>query len=90
MSMGEMGVSGFSAEGSQYDYYKKLLGGLISDWSTHSELIKTNKAGNPQYWWLRSPYTGDSYNARIVGPSGIVRGYDAYDGSQAVVGFAII
>lgn len=90
MSMGEMGVSGFSAEGSQYDYYKKLLGGLISDWSTHSELIKTNKAGNPQYWWLRSPDTGYSSSARCVGTSGYVSSYYAFSGFQAVVGFAII
>lgn len=90
MSMGEMGVSGFSAEGSQYDYYKKLLGGLISDWSTHSELIKTNKAGNPQYWWLRSPYTGSSGHARLVYTSGGVSNDIARTGNQAVVGFAII
>lgn len=90
MSMGEIGVSGFSAEGSQYDYYKKLLGGLISDWSTHSELIKTNKAGNPQYWWLRSPYTGGSRDARCVNTSGSVNRDGAGGGDQAVVGFAII
>ena len=90
MSMGEMGVSGFSAEGSQYDYYKKLLGGTIADWSTHSELIKTNKAGSPQYWWLRSPSPGTSRGARSVYSSGIVDSDGAHYGYQAVVGFAII
>ena len=90
MSMGEMGVSGFSAEGSQYDYYKKLLGGTIADWSTHSELIKTNKAGNPQYWWLRSPHTGYSDTARLVRTGGSVNINIACNGHQAVVGFAII
>lgn len=90
MSMGEMGVSGFSAEGSQYEWYKQLLGGTIADWSTHTELIKTNKAGSAQYWWLRSPHTGGSSSARFVHPSGLVSGSDAHYGNQAVVGFAII
>ena len=90
MAMGEMGVSGFSSEGSQYEFYNKLLGGTIADWSTHAELIKTNKAGSAQYWWLRSPYTGSAYYARIVNISGFVNYYDARGGHQAVVGFAII
>lgn len=90
MSMGEMGVNGFSAEGNQYDYYEKLLGGTIADLSTHTELIKTNKAGAAQYWWLRSPYTGYAYISRYVYPSGYV-GYSGADSSNwAVVGFAII
>ena len=90
MAMGEMGVSGFSSEGSQYEFYNKLLGGTIADWSTHAELIKTNKAGTAQYWWLRSPNTGYAYNARYVLTSGYVGSDFAYYGSQAVVGFAII
>lgn len=90
MAMGEMGVSGFSSEGSQYEFYNKLLGGTIADWSTHTELIKTNKAGTAQYWWLRSPYTGYACNARSVNSSGLVNYDSAYTGLQAVVGFAII
>ena len=90
MAMGEMGVSGFSSEGAQYEFYNKLLGGTIADWSTHTELIKTNKAGAAQYWWLRSPYTGLAHSARRVYPSGYVDNSHAYNGFQAVVGFAII
>lgn len=89
MAMGEMGVNGFSAEGSQYEWYKQLLGGTIADWSTHTELIKTNSAGAPQYWWLRSPNTGSAYYSRYVYPSGIVHYSGASNGYQAVVGFAI-
>ena len=90
MAMGEMGVSGFSSEGAQYEFYNKLLGGTIADWSTHTELIKTNKAGAAQYWWLRSPTTGSADGARDVYTSGIVSDNYAFDGHQAVVGFAII
>ena len=82
MAMGEMGVSGFSSEGSQYEFYNKLLGGTIADWSTHAELIKTNKAGSAQYWWLRSPDTGSAFSARRVHASGYVDSGSANYGNQ--------
>lgn len=89
MAMGEMGVNGFSAEGSQYEWYKQLLGGTIADLSTHTELIKTDSAGAPQYWWLRSHNTSNASDSRNVGTSGIVGNHGAGIGYQAVVGFAI-
>ena len=90
ISLGELGVNGYSVEGAQYPYFKNLLGGTIADWSTHKELIKTNPSGSPQYWWLRSPYTGNALNTRNVYTSGGVSTSNAYYSSQAVLAFAII
>lgn len=92
ISMGELGVTGYSSdEGSQYKYWEILMNGTaIADWSTHAELIKTNAGGTAQYWWMRSPSTGISHYARLVNPSGYVTNSHAHIGLQAVVGFAII
>jgi len=73
-----------------YDYWHMLLGDTYGDWRTDTRFIKTNKAGSPQYWWLRSPYTDDGDFARSVYTSGHVDSSSANDGHQAVVAFAII
>ena len=40
-----------------------------------------NLNGSPNYWWLRSPYMGNSYSSWLVYPSGVVGGnyYDGYN-----------
>lgn len=73
-----------------YEWWHLLLGSTYGDWRTDTRFIKTNKAGSAQYWWLRSPYTGNASNARYVLTSGSVNGGDATFGNQAVVVFAII
>ena len=73
-----------------YDYWHMLLGDTYGDWRTDTRFIKTNKAGSAQYWWLRSPNTGNGSVARFVYPSGGVSYYNANNGIQAVVAFAII
>ena len=35
-------------------------------------------SGSPRYWWLRSPYVGDTYNTRHVYPSGTLGNYTAF------------
>lgn len=73
-----------------YEYWHLLLGETYGDWRTDTRFIKTNKSGSAQYWWLRSPYTGNGYDARNVYNSGYVNDNIASNGYQAVVVFAII
>ena len=40
--------------------------------------------GNPQWYWIRTPYAGDAYNVRYVYTDGSLYTNDAYDGSGGV------
>lgn len=84
--------SGTNSALPAYKYWLDLIGGApVADWGTHAEYIKTNKAGgDAQYWWLRSPHSAISYDARNVYTSGSVYNYSAYYGIQAVVALAVI
>ncbi len=41
-------------------------------------------ASSPWYWWLRTPYAGDSYSARFVNTDGALSGNNAYSGRGGV------
>ena len=85
--------SSSSSEAATYPPYKwwhNLLGDTYGDWRTDTRFIKRNTAGSAQYWWLRSPNTGDGHFARRVHPSGYVYNDHAIYGFQAVLVFAVI
>lgn len=84
--------SGASEDNPPYKYWLDLIGGSpVTDFGTHAEYIKTDKAGgSAKYWWLRSPYSGDATNARVVYTSGSVYSSGAYSGNQAAMALAII
>ena len=50
-----------------------------------SEYTNSNLASSKAwYWWLRTPYAGNSHNARIVYTDGTLNYSDAYNGNSGV------
>ena len=92
LSMGEIGMSGYSSQGNQYEYFKRKCGeNMKDDWSTaYSGLKKTYSSGSSMWWWLRSPHPWDAYYPRDVHASGIVDHSRALYGGGVVVALSII
>lgn len=61
-----------SDKGDAWQYYaaNSDVPGGASNANADSNRIKVNASGTPYYWWLRSPYVGDGYGVRYIGPSG--------------------
>lgn len=68
------GSDNASDKGNAWEYYKANsdVPGGASNANADSNRIKTNAAGSPQYWWLRSPLVGYGNLVRPISPSGYV------------------
>ena len=57
----------YQEEGTQYEYFKELLGDA-DPYDDNEEIIKrkANGGGSTYVWWLRSPYIGGTTNFRLV------------------------
>lgn len=67
----------FAGEGSQYEYYK-----------AGNSTIKTVN-GSANYWWERSPYSGDTYDFCIVNSGGSANGSAASNSRGVSFGFCV-
>ena len=63
----------YQEEGTQYEYFKELLGDA-DPYDDNEEIIKrkANGGGSTKYWWLRSPYVGNATYFRLVASPGSV------------------
>lgn len=68
----------YQEEGTQYEYFKELLGDA-DPYDDNEEIIKrkANGGGSTHSWWLRSPYIGGTTNFRLVSNYGTVGGSNA-------------
>lgn len=68
----------YQEEGTQYEYFKELLGDA-DPYDDNEEIIKrkANGGGSTLYWWLRSPYVGLTAYFRLVYGGGYVNYYGA-------------
>lgn len=57
-------AAAYNGEGTQYEYYKNLVGDAEPNNSCTSLVKKKN--GSAYYWWLRSPHIGITSNFRCV------------------------
>ena len=63
----------YQEEGTQYEYFKELLGDA-DPYDDNEEIIKrkANGGGSTYLWWLRSPYVGGTTYFRLVSSNGRV------------------
>lgn len=63
----------YQEEGTQYEYFKELLGDA-DPYDDNEEIIKrkANGGGSAYLWWLRSPYIGSTSSFRYVYSNGNV------------------
>ena len=68
----------YQEEGTQYEYFKELLGDA-DPYDDNEEIIKrkANGGGSAYDWWLRSPYIGNTAYFRLVSDVGGVTGSNA-------------
>jgi hypothetical protein len=79
MSTAEVGLSGDFTEGSLLAYFtdnNKRIALVSADAAANSDYTGVS-AGAAWYYWLRSPYGGDSYTVRLVGTVGTLNNNDA-------------
>lgn len=69
----------YNAEGTQYEYYRNLIGDNNGGTTANANLIKklSNGGGSARDWWLRSPNVGNSAYFRCIGSTGDVYGSSA-------------
>ncbi len=62
----------YNAEGTQYEYYRNLIGDNNGGTTANANLIKklSNGSGSANAWWLRSASVGSSYGFRCVDSTG--------------------
>ncbi len=80
----------YQEEGTQYEYFKELLGDA-DPYDDNEEIIKrkANGGGSANYWWLRSPCIGGTTSFRLVYSSGYVSYDDAGITSGVCFGFCV-
>ena len=80
----------YQEEGTQYEYFKELLGDA-DPYDDNEEIIKrkANGGGSTHYWWLRSPYIGNTTYFRLVGSNGYVGNYNAGSTYGVCFGFCV-
>jgi len=73
------------AEGSIYAYYQadNTNNRRLKNLATGAE-GNYSGASSPWYWWLRTPYSGNSRYARCVYTDGSLSGHDAFGGYRGV------
>lgn len=76
-------------EGAPYDYYKNY-----SDYTSRNDGADKNRikyrSSAAQWWWLRTPRTGDAGSVRRVGTTGQLHNYGAYHGDSVAPACNII
>lgn len=62
----------YNAEGTQYEYYRNLIGDNNGGTTANANLIKklSNGGGSAVNWWLRSPYVSISNTFRCISSTG--------------------
>ena len=77
-------------EGTVFDYWKYLNGGVISnDANADRTIKKITNITSPQYSWLRSPYRSYSYIVWLVSASGGIYSNGAANGFAVLPTFTI-
>lgn len=67
-------------EGEPYPYYSDYSDLSVAGTGNDTNRIKYRN-GSPQWWWLRTPNSGDGYNVRIIGTTGTLDGNSACNSS---------
>ena len=64
----------YNAEGTQYEYYRNLIGDNNGGTTANANLIKklSNGGGSADIWWLRSPSVSNGYSFRCITSTGLV------------------
>ena len=80
----------YQEEGTQYEYFKELLGDA-DPYDDNEEIIKrkANGGGSANHWWLRSPYVSVTNAFRCVDIGGHVSGYAASSAYGVRFGFCV-
>lgn len=80
----------YQEEGTQYEYFKELLGDA-DPYDDNEEIIKrkANGGGSAYGWWLRSPCIGGTGSFRCVYYDGDVGSYSAGGTSCVCFGFCV-
>lgn len=80
----------YQEEGTQYEYFKELLGDA-DPYDDNEEIIKrkANGGGSAYRWWLRSPHVSGTGYFRYVGSSGNVYYYNASYAFGVCFGFCV-
>ena len=81
----------YNAEGTQYEYYRNLIGDNNGGTTANANLIKklSNGGGSALGWWLRSPYVSSSSTFRCIISTGGVSGNNASDTYGVSFGFCV-
>lgn len=81
----------YNAEGTQYEYYRNLIGDNNGGTTTNANLIKklSNGGGSAYAWWLRSPHVSFSSHFRFINSTGSVGSNDASNTDGVSFGFCI-
>ena len=80
----------YQEEGTQYEYFKELLGDA-DPYDDNEEIIKrkANGGGSTYVWWLRSPCIGSTTYFRLVNSNGTVDTTNASDTYGVCFGFCV-
>ena len=80
----------YQEEGTQYEYFKELLGDA-DPYDDNEEIIKrkANGGGSTYIWWLRSPYIGSTTYFRLVTSNGGVGNGGAGNTYGVCFGFCV-
>ena len=80
----------YNAEGTQYEYYRNLIGDYNAKLTQNTNLIKklSNGSGSVDTWWLRSPFVGSNSSFWNISPDSIP-GWNAPDVHGVSFGFCV-
>ena len=79
----------YNEEGEQYEYFKKLIGDADPDKSNEHLVKYRGDSPSANYWWLRSPYAGNSNYFCYVNDIGYVYYYYASNSYGVCFGFCL-
>lgn len=81
----------YNAEGTQYKYYKNLIGDNNGGTTANSLLIKklSNGSGSAYDWWLRSPFVSRSVLFCCISSTGAANRYSATTTYGVSFGFCV-
>ena len=81
----------YNAEGTQYEYYRNLIGDNNGGTTANANLIKklSNGGGSASNWWLRSPIVSHSTGFRYIGSTGVVNNLSANATCGVSFGFCV-
>ena len=63
-------------EGEPYPYYSDYSDLSVAGTGNDTNRIKYRN-GSPQYWWLRTPHSGNGFTVRSISPTGYLYDYGA-------------